>query len=89
MPHGIKISGSGKAEDVPKGNRGSKIDWSFLDSPLKTLEKGEYLKVEVEKPYKVSLIRKRLKNRFKPKKFSVRQRRQNANLLHVYIVREG
>ena len=88
MPHGIKIAGSGKEKDVPVSGRGRKIDWSFLDNPLKTLEKGEYLKIEVEKPYKITLIRKRLKKHFNPKKFSVRQRRQNSNLIHVYIVKE-
>ena len=89
MPHGIKISGSGKVEDVPKGRRGTKIDWSFLEGPVSTLEKGEYLKIEVKKAYKVTLIRKHLNKVFKYKTLSVRQRRQNANLLHVYIVREA
>ena len=88
MPHGIKISGSGKAEDVPKGNWGARIDWSFLEKPVSTLGKGEYLKIEVKKAYKVTLIRKYIKKRFKHWKLSVRQRRQNANLLHIYIVRE-
>jgi len=81
--NGIKIKDVCKEDEIPKGNKGRRLNWTPLLKSLATLEKGEVTVLEVDKMSRVSIIRKTVDKKANGK-FRVQQRKiDDTNRVYI------
>ena len=87
---GFKIEDSVKADEVPKKNSGVRRDYTPILKAVATLEKGEALKLTVDKKHVVTGIRTAVKKGFRHGNYRVASRsiKGEKHKRTVYIINE-